>query len=153
MANEFHYCVGLSIVHASIDPKRITEAITELRPKIESMAGTERRARDGRPAIPRRTAQLSHWLAELHDEKKIYSGDRDIGEFILERLTDIDVQRHQSLFAEIRKEGRVQLSIGWFSESNHSATLLSADLLKKCGELGIDIELNFYGPDVSPPSS
>lgn len=145
MAFEFYYCVSLSIVHPTIDPRKITEAIPSLHPRIEVMAGTERRGRDGKPLIPRRAAAVSHWLADLHQEEKLYSGAKPMSDYVLERLTELE--KHRSLFAHLREEGEVVLRIGWFSVSNHSAEALKAATLRKCGDLGIDMELNFYGPN------
>jgi hypothetical protein len=142
MANEYYYCVSLSIVHPSVDPKSITAAITCLKPKVETMAGTERRRRDGTLIVPNRKAQLSHWLAELHQEKRLYSGDTPISDFIFKQLDKLE--KHRALFDSLRQEGIVALDIGWFSESNYSADVLNAEMLKKCGDLGIDIELNLY---------
>jgi hypothetical protein len=144
MANEFHYSVSLSIVHPSADPKSITEAITGLRPKIEIKAGSDRQRKDGTPIVPSRKAELSHWLAELHDEKKLFSGDMPLSDFILGQLDRLEAYR--SLFSRLREEGEVVLRIGWFSDTNHSAGVLSAETLKRCGDLGIDLELNYYGP-------
>jgi hypothetical protein len=144
MANEFYYSVCLRIVHPTADPKSITEVITSLHPKIHSKAGSERRAKDGTPIVPNRKAALSHWLAELHDEEKLFSGDKPMSDFILGQLDKLEAYR--SLFAQLREEGEVGLVIGWFSESNHSAGVLSAETLRKCGDLGIDLELNYYAP-------
>ena len=147
MANEFYYSVSLSIVHPTADPKTITGAVTNLRPKIETKAGSERRRKDGTPIVPSRKAELSHWLAELHDEERLFSGDRPMSDFIFGQLDKLEA--HRSLFAQLRQEGEVVLIIGWFSESNHSAGVLNAETLKKCGDLGIDLELNYYGPSTS----
>jgi hypothetical protein len=147
VANEFYYCVSLSIVHPSVDPKSITEVITGLRPRIETMAGSERRRSDGTPIAPSRKAVLSHWLADLHDEKRLYSGDKPISDLVLSQLTKLE--KHTDFLGQLRQEGMVALRIGWFSESSHSAGVLSTEMLKKCGDLGVDIELNFYGPSTS----
>lgn len=122
MANEFYYCVSLSIVHPTIDPKSITRSITTLRPRIETMAGTERRTKDGALIVPRRKATFSHWLADLHDKEKIYSGLKPLSDFILEQLTQLE--EHRILFGQLRQEGQVTLRIGWFSISNYSVCVL-----------------------------
>ncbi|MBY0521768.1 MAG: DUF4279 domain-containing protein [Gemmataceae bacterium] len=143
MANEFHYCISLSIVHPTIDPKVITEAIRELHPSIKSRAGDLRRVK-GKPVMPERKTLLSHWSADLHEEERIYSGSKPISEFILECLEKL--RSHRDLFGDLRKEGEVSLRVGWFSEDNYSAEVLKAETLRLCGELGVDLELNFYGP-------
>jgi hypothetical protein len=147
MANEFYYNISLSIIHPTVDPKSITEVITVLHPKIETRAGTERRRKDGTPIVPSRKAALSHWLAELHNEEKLFSGDRPISDFILDQVDKLGAYRN--LFAQLREEGKVVLMIGWFSVSNYSADVLDAETLKRCGDLGLDIELNYYGPSTS----
>ena len=144
LANEFHYCVSLSIVHPTFDPKVITAAITTLEPRIQVMAGTDRLGKDGKPIMPERKVAISHWLADLHKEDRLYSGDKPISDFLLDQLTKLE--SHRPLFAELAKEGEVVFRIGWFSDSNYSAEVLSAETLKKCGDLGVDLELNFYGP-------
>lgn len=143
MANEFYYCVSLSIVHPSVDPKSITMAITTFHPRIESMAGSERRRKDGTLVVPHRKVALSHWLADLHEEKRLFSGDKPISDFILSQLEKLEV--NAELFTQLRQQGMVALTIGLFGESNYSAVVMSADMLKKCGSLGLDIELNCYG--------
>ncbi len=67
-----------------------------------------------------------------------------ISEFLLRQVQWLESYRN--LFAQLRQEGEVVLRIGWFSDSNHSAGILSAETLRKCGDLGLDIELNYYGP-------
>ena len=146
MANEFYYCISLSIVHPTIDPEIITKAIPELRPRIETMAGTVRRGKGNKQIMPERRTALSHWLAELHREEKLYSGSKPFCEFISERLDDLEP--HRDLFANLREEGQVALVIGWFSETNYSADLLDAEILRRCGDLGLDIELNIYSPSI-----
>jgi hypothetical protein len=145
MANEFYYCVSLSIVHHSIDPNWITQAIPNLRPTITTMAGTERCDKDGKPMVPPRRALLSHWLADLHEESRLYSAVKPISDFIQEKLAELEAYR--DVFAHLRQEGTVVLMIGWFSKGDHSAGVFEAEILKMCGDLGIDIELNFYSPD------
>ena len=143
MANEFYYSVSLSIVHPTVDPKSITRSMTPLSPSIETMAGTEKRTKDGALIIPVRKAALSHWLAELHDEDRLFSGDKPIDDFLLDELKKLE--EHRELFRQLQQEGRVALLIGLFSISNYSAFRLGAGTLFQAGDLGIDLEFNFYG--------
>jgi hypothetical protein len=145
MANEFYYNVSLSIIHPTIDPKTITASITTLGPRIETTAGTERCGKGGKPLVPSRTELLSHWSADLHENDKIYSGMKPLSDFVLEQLAKLEENR--DLFLHLRKAGQVLLVVGWFSESNHSANVLGAEMLRKCGDLGVDIEIDFYAPD------
>jgi hypothetical protein len=143
--NEFYYCVSLSILHPSVDPKWISGLLTGLRPKIEVKAGSEKLDKNGKPIIPPRRVPLSHWSADLHEEERLYSGNVPISDFILDRLTELE--KYKDVFAELLKEGRIALMMGWFSDSSCSAETLEADTLKKCGDLGISIELHCYERD------
>jgi hypothetical protein len=145
MANEFYYCVSLSIVHPTIDPSWITQAIPSLHPRIQAMAGTERLGKDGKPTFPPRTTPLSHWLADLHEEPKLYSAEKPLSDFLLEKLSDLE--KHREVFGSLEGEAQIALIVGWFSEHNHSAEVLDARTLKKCGDMGIDIEIDFYSPE------
>jgi hypothetical protein len=147
MANEFNYCVSLSIVHPSVDAAGITKVITILRPRIETTAGTARRGKGGKPLSPSRMSPLSHWCADLHREEKLYSGSKPFSEFLLEQANKLEPYR--DLFVQLRQEGAVTFMIGLFSKSNCAADVLKADMLRKCGDLGIDIELNYYAPEIS----
>src|SRR5262245_13878280 len=145
MANEFYYSVSLSIVHPSIDPNVITAAIPGLRPTISTMAGSESRYPDGTLRVPPRKAQLSHWLAELHEQERIYSADMPIAHFITTKVDELT--RHRELFRQIRADGgKVAFMIGWWSIGRHSAETLCTETLAKCADIGVDLELNFYGP-------
>lgn len=141
---EFNFCVSLEVVHPSIDPKTITQRIKGVRVTNETMAGSERHTRDGRPIEPRRRAMLTHWGAELHDGPRLYSGNVDLAEFVNGELDKL--QQYREFFREVSLEGEVFLRIGWFSESNHSAARLSSNLLKRCGDIGLGMELDYYAP-------
>ena len=142
MANEFHYCVSFHIVHPTLDPTSVTQALVNVRPKREVMAGDERRGVDGKPLSPGRRAAFSVWSTDLHTEPRLYSGTTPISALIIDFLTKLE--GHEDFLFKIRQEGEVALSVGWFSDSNYSAEILSAEAMKKCGDLGIDIELNCY---------
>jgi hypothetical protein len=142
MANEFHYSVSLSILHPSVDPKVITAAITELHPVIEALAGSDRRDREGKILTPPRKTMYSHWLADLHPDKRLFSGDVPLSEFIVMRLGELE--RHRDLFHEMDKEGEVTLMVALYTKGNHAAEVLYADALKQCGDLGVNIELDIY---------
>ncbi len=144
MANEFYYCATLSIVHPTIDPQLITQTISSLRPRIESMAGSERRLTDGTPVVPPRRVLLSHWLADLHEEDKLFSSDAPLSDFIERKIRGLT--HYQDFLLQLQQEGQVAIVVDWFSETGHSSGVLNASVLRKCGEMGIDIELNFYNP-------
>jgi hypothetical protein len=144
MANEFSYIVSLSILHPTVDPKWITGSLSGWTPKIEVMAGTEKVGKGGKPLVPSRKAPLSHWLAELHEEERLHSGSRPISEFLFEQLAKLE--GYPDVLSHLKEEGRITLILDWFGDSNYSAETLPADVLRKCGELGIDMEINMYCP-------
>ena len=64
----------------------------------------------------------------------------------LDRVVDSLLQ-HETLFRRIRDGGgNAEFFIGWFSTGNTGDTL-SHDLLKKLGDLQIDLALDVYGED------
>jgi len=142
MANEFDYSVSLSILHPSVHPKAITAAIRELRPIVESLAGSDRRDRKGQIILPPRRSMYSHWLADLHPEKRLFSGDVPLSDFIAMHL--VELERHQGLFHELSKEGEVTLMVALYTKGNHAAGILCADALRQCAELRVNIELDIY---------
>lgn len=142
MANEFHYCISFDIVHPTLDPAFITQELGGLQPTRKVMAGDERRGRDGKLLVPGRKAAFSVWSTNLHDEARLYSGTKPLSTLIIEFLAKLE--SHAEFLSRIRQEGKVALNIGWFSDTNYSAEILSAEAMKKCGDLGIDIELNCY---------
>ena len=147
MANEYDYSADLSILHPTMDPKVITAAISELRPAKEVLAGSDARGSRGNLVTPRRKVMLSHWLAPLHSEERLFSGDTMLSEFILNRVNEL--KRHRDLFHEWNEEGQVTLVLALYTKSNYSADVLEADALKQCGDLGINIEFNIYSGDCS----
>ena len=143
MANEVKYHVSLSIVHEDIDPQIITSALTCLTPRIESQAGTERLLKDGQPATPPRKVLMSHWLADLHDEEMMYSGEISISEFLTSKLEILE--SHALLFQNLEERGSVSLLLDWFVEpSHHYSGTLEAELIQRLGKLGIDIEVSVF---------
>jgi hypothetical protein len=143
MANEFWYQVSLVIVHPSMDPKKISQAIRSLTPCVETLAGSEHRPARKRPGTHPRRALLSVWRAQLHAEETLYSGERPISDFILNCLPSLE--EHRDLFWSLRTEGKVVLAVNWFADEHHSAGVLSAETLTICGDLGLDLELYLYG--------
>ena len=62
---------------------------------------------------------------------------------MLTRICD-DLSIHDKLFQQIRDTGgRIEFFIGWYSDRN-TGELFSSSLLKKLGELQIDLALDIY---------
>jgi hypothetical protein len=145
MANEFYYCVSLSILHPTIDPRIITKEITEFKPSVEIMAGMVRVGKDGKPLVPMRKASQSYWCADLHSEEHIFSQTRPFNDFIMDVLCILET--HRNLFEHLKIDGEQHFFVGWFHKYGCAAERITSDVLKKCGELGLDFELHCYnGP-------
>ncbi len=142
MAFEFDYTVALSITHLHIDPRTITNTITEFQPMIQTMAGSVKVDARGAPLMPSRNAALTHWCAMLHEEERIDSYSVSLSEFLRDKLQRI--AHHKELFAELKREGSLALCINVFMRTNHAASELTDDVLSLCGQLGIAIELGLY---------
>lgn len=72
--------------------------------------------------------------------------DEDLAD-LLERVTE-DLVKHADLFLRIRAGGgRSEFFIGWYSVGNTGNTFGSS-LLKRLGDLGIDLALDVYGEPV-----
>lgn len=145
MANEFDYAVAISITHPSIDPKVISQAITEFHAKIETIAGSLRVSRKGSPILPARTATLSHWLAELHDTRTIDSDITPLSQFLNEKLAQLE--HHRELFSAVREAAHVALCIDVFPKSNCAAAEIESETIALCATLGLSIELCVYFRD------
>jgi hypothetical protein len=66
-------------------------------------------------------------------------------ELALFRITS-SLARHQAYFHQIRAEGgRIEYFIGWLSSGN-TGSILTSQLMKQMGELGIDLALDIYEP-------
>src|SRR5260370_3207210 len=102
-----------------MDSKVLASALKGLHPSIEVTAGEDRRDRQGRVIDPLRKALYSHWLAELHAEKRLYSADLSLSAFLATVATEL--APYCNLFETVNKEGEVILIITWYSEHSHPA--------------------------------
>lgn len=142
MANGFTYCVDFSVLHPTIDPRAISQAIPEFTPEIMVKAGAPRLNSHGQTIEPARIAAKSHWLAPLHDGKRMNSESVPLNDFLESRIALLE--KHAAFLSEVRQDGELTLIIGWFSNGVSSGCSVGASLLRLCGELGIDLELHIY---------
>jgi len=55
---------------------------------------------------------------------------------------------HRSFFERIRSEGgRAEFFIGWFMDRSMAGEILDSALLRRIGELGIDLDFDIYERD------
>jgi len=135
---EYSYSINLNVVHPSMDPKIITRAL-DLKPDIESRSGAELVSKRGQARM--RKAVLTHWSCRLHEEPKLNSQTRPLGEYLNSCIEML--KPHQALFKRINTEGgEVQFRVGWYSDSSYTTGVLDYETLAACGSLGIGLELN-----------
>ena len=140
MAWEFRYKLSLDLDHPSMNPEDITSKIPEVKPCHTATAGVPI---PGRPRVP----VWSVWIARLHEEEWQHSETQDFADALrksLERLTP-----YGDLFKEIRQSGHAYFQIVYFSDTKHCVSVIPPDLLRRCGELNLDLDLEFYGPDAN----
>jgi hypothetical protein len=70
--------------------------------------------------------------------------DTEVLESVLSKMTDRLIV-HKDMFLRIKNGGgSVEFFVGWFAGSNNGA-IFNAALLKRMGELGLDLSLDVYG--------
>ena len=135
---EFTYTVNLIVVHPSMDPELITQALG-LKPELESKAGADLVNKRGQSRM--RKAALTHWSCRLHEEPKLNSQSMPLGEYLNSCIENL--KPNQDLFKRINAEGgEIQFRIGWHSDSSYTTGVLGYETLATCGTLGIGVELN-----------
>lgn len=133
--NDFEYCASLHIVHPSLDPDAISDALP-LHPERTHRRGDPRQTRRGTPlpgAYP-----TGYWCCELvvHDGENI--------EAFLTRLVD-DLEPAREMLRGISDDdGEVECFISLFAKSLCDQSL-PPNLLLTLGQIGISLRLDYYG--------
>lgn len=130
--------ISIRINHPTWPARKISDLLTE-QPEISRTVGEARKTPDGKPL--KGNNPETHWIKELD-----YSGESVV------EAVEFSMQRYaasKTAFQEIRKTGgRVELFIGWFLGKNGGdGEVIPADLLKRSGELGVDLSFDIYGPE------
>lgn len=129
---------SLRIRHPSLEPSEISRRLS-LVPAHSWGAGDQRRSPNGTSlgGVHRET----YWTAPLRLHQATLEGI--VGE-ACDRLSS-----YRAFFAQIRGSGgRVELFVGCFEERNWGA-VLDADVLLACGELGLELALDVYPPEIA----
>jgi hypothetical protein len=143
MAWDFRFQLNLELIHASEDPQRFTSVLSTLAPTYTARAGEQKVVRSGNV----RVVQRSVWRARLHDEKYLHSTSDNL-ESVLENALEL-LTPYSGLFHEIKEGGYAYLQLVWFADSIHSVTVIPAKILATCGTAGLDLDIEFYGPNSS----
>ena len=133
--NPFRFMVSLRFSGKHIDCDYISQHIN-LKPKHKWKTGEPRKT-------PKGTL-----LEGVHERSYCtYPIEKNEGEDLselLDRVVD-ELMPHKSLFDEVRESGgEAEFFIGWFTSGN-SGDIFTYDLLRKLGELSIDLSFDVYG--------
>ena len=133
----YTYSLSLLINHADADLAAIPDRLG-MTPKTIWRKGDPRVLRNGRFIGGVRTDSYCSMQFGADLEKSLPDGLR---------AALAQLKPHSDLFAYLASSGaEVRFFIGWFSDGN-SRDVLGADILKDLGELGIALDLDFYGTD------
>jgi hypothetical protein len=138
----FEYCVSLRVRHPNMDPQQISTVLC-MQPKTEWKAGTLRQTPTGQNLEG--VYEHTYWCADLHDERRVPSQDRDLSLF-LEEVTEKLVP-HRAFLASIHASGgSIEYFIGLFGDKNFGE-IIPSSLLNTLGQLHVDIALDIYPDD------
>jgi len=142
MANEFNYNACLSINHPTIDARLISKALSSYLPIVEATAGSVACHANGSPYLPIRKSVQSYWLAQLHQEKLLYSGETDLSVFLEQHINLLS--DHAEFIQNILNEGRVVFKIALYHITKYLAYEIESCVLAKVGAFGIGIEIHSF---------
>ena len=127
---------GLRIYHDDLDPDRVT-GLLGIEPSQTQVRGQVLTRSTGRPFTP----PIGGWF--LSTKGVIVSKDiRRHVDWILDRLAGKD-QVLRSLQAE---GNRMDVFCYWLSASGHGGPILSPAIMRRLGELELEIGFDIYGP-------
>lgn len=132
--NPFQFDISLRVFHPSLLPAEIWRHL-ELEADLENGVGQPRSTPKGQPLEG--SYRLTYCLFNLSRV-----GEEALHETI-ERIA-VQLKPKEEFLRRLRSSGgRAELFIGWYSPSN-SGDILSHELLKNLGNLGIDLALDVY---------
>lgn len=136
--HSFRFAVSLRVSsQSSIDLAELCVPIG-LEPKWHYKAGEPRMTPKGTPLDGVYDRSYCSFRLTGFDDEELHE--------MLVRVVD-DLLQHKEIFRRIREDGgRAEFFIGWFSSGNTGDTF-SHDLLRKMGELKIDLALDVYGSE------
>ncbi len=131
----FRFAVSLRVYSQVVVPSEICAQLG-LEPKWKHEIGEPRVSPKGAPLGGVYDHSYCSFSLVRQDDEELHE--------MLDRIAD-DLLQHKDLFCLVRDEGgRVEFFIGWYSTGNTGDTF-SGTLLRKLGELQIDLALDVYG--------
>lgn len=128
--------ISIRINHPSWPLDIITE-LMKSKPDVGRSVGEQRRTPQGKELEGKNPE--THWIKRLN-----YKGD-SLPNAIEKAASEFGWQ--SAVGREIRQSGgRVEFFIGWFFDKK-GGDVLSAELLGRLAELGIDLSFDIYGPE------
>ena len=137
MLNGFEYCASLHIEHPQLDPDVVSHTL-KLAPRRTHRVGDAPQTPKGN-ALPG-VYQTGCWSADL-----LTRDGEELAEFLTRITGDLDPAK-EFLRRIVDEGGSIQCFIGVFA-NRCCDNLLPAKLLSTLGQLGIDLRLDFYGPE------
>jgi hypothetical protein len=137
MAFGFKYKVCLVLTHPSMEAIDLTERLREFAPEIAISAGEIRTFKSGLT----RPAALTVWQTNLVGDY-IDSETAELNEFLISCLPSL--RKHQDVFLDVNSGGDSRLEIEWRFSTTHSAGVLTPDVLKELGAIGLALDLEIY---------
>jgi hypothetical protein len=137
MAFGFKYKVSLVLTHPSMEATDLTERLREFSPEKAISAGDMRSFKSGL----KRPAALTVWRTNLAGDY-IDSETADLNEFLKSWLPRL--RKHQDAFLDVNSGGDSRLEIEWRFSTTHSVEVLSPDVLKELGAIGLALDLEIY---------
>jgi hypothetical protein len=131
----FKFAISLRIFSRTVDPLEMCDELG-LKPKWSHRLGDSRKNPKGLDLGGIHDQSYCSFALERKDDEELHDS---IG-----RISD-ELKRHQEFFHRVTTHGgRVEFFIGWYSSGNTGDTL-SHSLLKKIGDLNIDLAFDVYG--------
>jgi hypothetical protein len=136
----YHHKVSLRISHPAIDPSEITATLGPT-PDHAWRAGEPRTGTRGQPG--KGYWKKSYWCLSLAQ------GDAQQNDLPNALTAAVEtLSPHRTFFERIRSEGGgVEFFIGWFMDRLMAGEILDCVLLRRIGELGIDLSFDIYERD------
>jgi hypothetical protein len=136
----FKFVVSLRIFSFDVDPVEISDNLG-MEPKWMYQIGKPRATPDGKLLGGVYDCNYCSFLLWRQNDKNINAK-------ILESVLSGEIDRlltHKDMFLRIKHGGgSAEFFIGWFAGSNNGA-IFNASLLKRMGELELDLSLDVYG--------
>ncbi|MHA6903609.1 hypothetical protein ACEQ38_23580 [Ralstonia syzygii subsp. celebesensis] len=133
--HEFKYAVSLRFFSKTVDLGDVCSQL-KLSPKWLNKMGEPRVSPKGTPLGGVYDCSYCSVGLEPHEAEELHE--------TLERVA-VGLMQYKNVFQAIRRDGgRAEFFIGWYSTGNTGDTF-DSELLKKLGELEIDLAFDVYG--------